>query len=254
MKVLIVDDEPLARRGVRVCLNKAPEIEIVGECSSGQEALRCIPELRPDLVFLDIQMPGMTGFDVATRIDAEAAPLIIFLTAYDEFALRAFSIHAVDYILKPIHDARFAEALQIARQRLLDRQARSLMGNIQLMLKEQPRSAEQQGYLDRIQVKTGSKSLFIPIEAVEWIEAAGDYVALHVGKSTHLIRETLDGFERQIDPAKFVRIHRSTIIARKQIKQLRSLPSRDAAVLLEDGTELRASRRYRARISMPKSS
>jgi two-component system, LytTR family, response regulator len=248
LKILIVDDEPLARRGVRVCLRKVQDAEVIGECSSGQEALQQIRELRPDLVFLDIHMPGMTGLDVAYQLDEPVVPLIIFLTAYDEFALKAFAVHAVDYILKPIHDGRFMEALKRARRRIHDRQAGEMMANIRRLFHDREQSPARGVYIDKIAAKTGNRTFYVPVDDIEWVEASGDYISLHVGSRTHLIRETLDGLERQIDPAKFVRIHRSTIVARRQIKQLRSLPTRDASVLLFNGTELRASRRYRARI------
>jgi two-component system, LytTR family, response regulator len=248
MKILIVDDEPLARRGIRVCLRKIPNAEVVGEASSGSEALERIEDLRPDLVFLDVQMPDMTGLEVAATLNPTTAPLIIFLTAYNEFALRAFAVHAVDYILKPIHDARFMEAVDIARQRLRDRQAGALMSNIHALLEAQRTEQGRAPYAEKIIAKSGNRTLYISVDDIDWIEAAGDYAALHVGQRTHLIRETLEGLERQFDPSQFVRIHRSTIVARKHIRQLRLLPSRDASVILQDGTELRASRRYRPRI------
>jgi two-component system LytT family response regulator len=249
MKVLIVDDEPLARRGVRVCLNAAQDVEIIGDCSSGSEAIHCIQELHPDLVFLDIQMPDMNGFEVLARIDPTLHPLIIFLTAYDKFALQAFSAHALDYILKPIHDARFAEALDHARQRFADKQASSLLENIKLPLGSPiPVQVHLPEYPQKIAVKNGSRTIFVPIEAVEWIEAAGDYVALHVNKTTHLIRETLDGLSQRLDPAVFVRIHRSIIVSRKHIDQLRTLRNSDASLRLLNGTELRVSRRFRFRL------
>jgi len=248
MRILIVDDEPLARRGVRVCLKKAQDAEIIGECASGEEALPLIEKLQPDLVFLDIQMPGMSGFDVATQIKAEQCPLIIFLTAYDAYALQAFSIHALDYLLKPIHDQRFSEALELAQQRLRDKQARELMQNIRSLVGGQTEHSPQSGHICRIPVKTGTKTIFVDVASIEWIEAAGDYVALHVGSSTHLVRGTLDRMEQQLSPSTFVRIHRSTIVARDQIQHLRTLPTRDATIVLRNGTELRASRRFRARI------
>jgi two-component system, LytTR family, response regulator len=216
MRVLIVDDEPLARRGVRVCLAAAQDVEIVGECASGSEALRYITELRPDLVFLDVQMPGMKGFDVVARIGPEVNPLIIFLTAYDEFALQAFSVHALDYVLKPIHDARFAEALQLARQRLADRQAGTLLKDIQHLLNAPGQLTNPASYLAKIAVKTGRRTVFVSTDTIEWIEASGDYVTLHVGKQIYLMRETLEGLEQSLNPADFVRIHRSTIISRRQ--------------------------------------
>jgi two-component system LytT family response regulator len=249
MKVLIVDDEPLARRGVRVCLNGAQDVEIIGDCSSGSDATHCIQELHPDLVFLDIQMPDMNGFEVVARIDPALHPLIIFLTAYDKFALQAFSVHAVDYVLKPIHDARFAEALDHARQRFADKQASSLLENIKLPLSgPAPVQVHLPEYPEKIAVKNGSRTIFVPVQAVEWIEAAGDYVALHVNKTTHLIRETLDGLSQRLDPAVFVRIHRSIIVSRKHIDQLRTLRNSDASLRLLNGTELRVSRRFRFRL------
>ena len=249
MKVLIVDDEPLARRGVRVCLNGAQDVEIIGDCSSGSEATHSIQELHPDLVFLDIQMPDMNGFEVVARIDPTQHPLIIFLTAYDKFALQAFSVRAVDYILKPIHDARFAEALDHARQRFADKQASSLLQNIKLPLGgSNPVPIHLPEYPQKIAVKNGSRTLFVPVEVIEWIEAAGDYVALHVNKTTHLIRDTLDGLSQRLDPAVFVRIHRSIIVSRKHIDQLRTLRNSDASLRLLNGTELRVSRRFRFRL------
>jgi two-component system LytT family response regulator len=249
MRVLIVDDEPLARRGVRVCLSAAQDVEIIGECSSGQQAIHCIQELHPDLVFLDVQMPDMNGFEVVARIDSALHPLIIFLTAYDEFALQAFSVHALDYVLKPIHDGRFAEALDLARQRFAEQQASTLLQNIKHRLSSPTADhVHLPEYLEKIAVKNGSRTIFVPVEAVEWIEAAGDYVALHAGKSTHLIRETLDGLGQRLDPAVFARIHRSIIVSRKHIDQLRSLRNSDASLRLLNGTELRVSRRYRFRL------
>jgi two-component system, LytTR family, response regulator len=248
LKILIVDDEPLARRGVRVCLRKVPDADVIGECSSGQEALQQIRELRPDLVFLDIQMPGMTGLDVAAQLDDSVIPLIVFVTAYDEFALKAFAVHAVDYVLKPIHDGRFMEVLNVVRQRIHDKRAGEMMTNIRRLLGDREQAPGKPAYIDKIVVKTGNRSLYLPVSDIEWVEASGDYISIHVGPRTHLIRETMDGLERQMDPAQFVRIHRSTIVARRHIQQLRSLPTRDASVLLVDGTVLRASRRYRSRI------
>ena len=249
MRVLIVDDEPLARRGVRVCLAAAQDVEIIGDCSSGTQAIRCIRKLRPDLVFLDVQMPDMNGFEVIARIDPTLHPLIIFLTAYDEFALQAFSVHALDYVLKPIHDRRFAAALDLARQRFADRQASTLLQNIKHLVGSpslpHPHLPD---YPQKIAVKSGNRTIFVPVEAVEWIEAAGDYVALHVSRSTHLIRETLDGLGQLLDPTVFVRIHRSTIVSRRHIDQLRSLRNSDASLRLVNGTELRVSRRYRFRL------
>jgi len=225
MRVVIVDDEPLARRGVRVCLRGAPDVEIVGECDNGEAALRLIPRARPDLVFLDVQMPDLDGFEVWARLPPERRPLVIFLTAHDQHALRAFEIHALDYLLKPIHDDRFADALATARGRLRGRRGAS-----------------------RIAVKSGQRTRMVTAEELDWAQSEGDYVALHVGARTHLVRQTLDALERELDPAAFARIHRSTLVARDRIREVRALASGDRWVELRDGTVLRASRRYRDRI------
>lgn len=249
MRVLIVDDEPLARRGVRVCLSAAPDMEIIGDCSSGTQTIRCIQELHPDLVFLDVQMPDMNGFEVVAQIDPALSPLIIFLTAHDEFSLQAFAVRALDYVLKPIHDGRFAAALDHARQRFADKQASALLQNIKHLVGNPSQPAmDLSDYLQKIAVKSGTRSIVVPVDAIEWIEAAGDYVALHVNKSTHLIRETLDGLGQRLDPTVFVRIHRSIIVSRKHIQQLRSLRNSDASLRLLNGTQLRVSRRYRFRL------
>jgi two-component system LytT family response regulator len=174
--------------------------------------------------------------------------LILFLTAYDEFALQAFSVHALDYVLKPIHDARFAEALQLARQRLAERQAGALLKDIQHMLSAPGKLTNPANYLAKLAVKTGRRTVFVSTDTIEWIEASGDYVTLHVGKQVYLIRDTLEGLEKSLNPKDFVRIHRSTIISRRHLRQLRSLTNRDASALLLDGTELRVSRRYRDRL------
>ncbi|MGH9518574.1 MAG: LytR/AlgR family response regulator transcription factor [Terriglobales bacterium] len=230
MRVLIVDDEPLARRGVRVCLRHANDVEIVGECATGDEARRQIALCRPDLVFLDVAMPGMDGLQLATGLDREAGPLVIFLTAHDQHALRAFSVHALDYLVKPIHDDRFQIALDAARRRLRERAA-AAPGPPPLA------------------VKTGSRTVWVRQADLDWAEASGDYVALHVGPATHLLRQTLDGLERQLDPTRFARIHRSTIVARASVRSCRALPGGDLEIELADGTRLRASRRFRHRLA-----
>ncbi len=248
IRILIVDDEPLARRGVRVCLQHVVDATIVGESATGREAIDQIRRLHPDLVFLDVQMPGMNGFEVLANIEPEHCPLIIFLTAYDEYALQAFTVHAIDYILKPIDDDRFSVALNSARKRLKEKNADVVVGQLKALLESSQALASPSRYLERFTVKTGSRIQLIPAEEVDWIQASGDYVTIHAGKRTHLLRETLDSLERQLNPKDFVRIHRSTVVALKQVKELYSLPSRDSLVRLHDGTELRASRRYRHRL------
>lgn len=240
--VAIVDDEPLARRGVRARLAKYPELKIVAECADGPAALKAIRELGPEIVFLDVQMPGMTGFDVLNELTGARLPTVIFLTAFDSHALRAFEVHAVDYLLKPIDDERFSAAVKRAlRQRSLEN-ADTLESRLRSLLDQQ-----QEGkYDERFAVKTGRRVVFVHADEIDWIEAAGDYASLHVGKRTHLLRETLHNMEKRLDPARFLRIHRSAIVASDRIQEMETLPNHEFRVRLLDGTELRASRTYSA--------
>lgn len=258
MRVLIVDDEPLARRGVKVCLAAAPDVTILGECADAPAAIEAITELAPDLVFLDVQMPGLGGFDVLARVPPERWPLVIFLTAHEEYAVRAFDAHALDYLLKPVDDDRFALALERARRRLAERSAGDVLGRVGALLRERELAAAAPavgapapagGFLQRFAVKTGSRTLFIPAEEVSHLEAEGDYVCLHAaGGRTHLIRATLNDLESQLDPVRFVRVHRSTIVAAARVREIHTLSSRDYLLRLADGTELRMSRNYRDRL------
>jgi len=249
MRVLIVDDEPLARRGVRVCLRRAVDATVVGEADSSDSGLTMIRALRPDVVFLDVQMPGMDAFDMVSRLDGDERPFIIFLTAHDGYALKAFGVHAVDYVMKPIDDGRFDDAMRAVRQRVLERHARKTLarahGLSTLETAFSPTSWE-----TRLEVRNGGRTLWIDVEDIDWIEASGDYVTLHVSGRLHMLHESMDGIERRLDPARFARIHRSTIIPLGRVQGLSLLPTRDAMVTLCNGTELRVSRRYRHRISV----
>ena len=238
--VAIVDDEPLARRGVLARLAAFPELKVVAECPDGDAAVEAIRRLAPEIVFLDVQMPGLTGFDVLKELSDTRLPVVIFLTAYDTYALRAFDVHALDYLLKPIDDERFAAAVKRALRQLSLENAESLESRLRSLLDDQ-----QEGkYTERFAVKTGRRVVFVHADEIDWIEAAGDYASLHVGRKTHLVRETLQNLEKRLDPARFMRIHRSTIVAADRIHEMEALPNHEFHVRLADGTELRASRTY----------
>jgi two-component system, LytTR family, response regulator len=250
MTVLIVDDEPLARRGVRVCLKNEADISILGECSTGRQAVQQIQALNPDVVFLDVEMPGMSGFDVLAELDRDTRPLIVFLTAHDEYALPAFDSHAADYVLKPIDDARFKDTLERMRRRIREKVAdTALNGTLPDAPKSAPVANRAATHLGKFAVRVGNRVKIVPVGSVSWISAAGDYVTLHVGTRQLLIRDSLENLERQLDPSKFARVHRSAIVALDQILEIAALPSRDYELILKDGTRLRGSRRYKERMS-----
>jgi len=239
IRVLIVDDEPIARRGVRLQLKGEPEVEIIGECANGLEAVAAIQELSPDLVFLDVQMPEMDGFEVIEAIGVEQVPQVIFVTAYDQYTLRAFEVHALDYLLKPFDRERFLKALNHARSSLQRGEI-----NRQLMALLDDRLAARKP-LERLVIKSGGRIYFLNVEEVDWIEAADNYVELHVGRESHLLRETISRLESKLDPGRFLRVRHSTIVNLDRVKELRPLFRGEYLIILRDGTELTSSRRYR---------
>jgi two-component system LytT family response regulator len=243
VRALIVDDEPLARRGVVLRLRKFRDVEIVGECGDGSSAVQKILKLSPDVVFLDVQMPGMDGFDVLRALPKENLPGVIFLTAHEQHALRAFEVHALDYLLKPVDDARFAAAIGRARM-LVDSALKTMMAERLLQMLE--RTPER--YASRFTVQTGSRIQVVLAEDIDWIGAAGDYVELHVSGRSHLLRETMASLEQRLDPTKFVRIHRSRIVQTTGILDLRSIENREFTIRLSDGSEHRSSRTYADRL------
>ncbi len=253
IRVLVVDDEPLARRGIRQLLETEKDFEIAGEAANGREAASIIHKLKPDLVFLDIQMPLLDGFSFVEKMGAANLPEIVFVTAYDEHAIRAFEINALDYLLKPIDPERFVRTLNRVRQQMKDVQTKELDRRLSTLLQtlESAKSnIEQPTYLERIAVKKAEHITFVDVEEIDWISSEGNYVQLHAKSKTHLLRETMDGIERKLNPQKFVRLRRSTIARIEQIKELHPLFNGEFAVILKDGTELSSSRRYRQNLNL----
>ena len=241
VKVLIVDDEPLARERLRQLLAGDERAEIVGECADGKSALNAIRDQAPDVVFMDVQMPELDGFEVVSRIDPGKMPRIVFVTAHDKFALKAFEIHAIDYLLKPFDRERFQVALQRAIEAVSNNAGGDMAEKIAALLAE----AQPAPHPDRIAVKSTGRIVFVRAEEIDWIEAADNYANLHVGVDSHLLRETMSSLEKRLSPAKFIRISRSTIVQIDRIKELQPLFHGDYAVILRDGTKLTLTRNYR---------
>ena len=242
IKALIADDEPLARKFIRRMLKDDREVEIVGECGNGRDAVAMIKTQSPDVVFLDVQMPEMNGFAVIEAVGFEQLPEIVFTTAYEHYAIRAFELHALDYLLKPFDQTRFRDAMKHAKERLNQRQhedERLQIGALLESLKNQTQ------YLDRLIIKADGRITFLSTREIDWIEADDKYVHLHTGKSARMVRQTLSGMEAQLDPKKFLRIHRSTIVNVERIKELQPLFSGEHSIVLQDGTRLTLSRNYK---------
>ena len=245
IRILIVDDEPLARLFIRRMLEQEDGVEVVGECGNGREAVAWVREHAPDLVFLDVQMPEMDGFTALETLGVEHLPLVVFTTAYEQYAIRAFETHAIDYLLKPFDQVRFAKSMSHARERLRERQSEGERLQVAALLdhvKNRP------AHLDRLLVRAGARIIFLKVEAVEWIEADDKYVHLHAGPVSHMVRQTLGAMEEQLDPNKFLRIHRSAIVNVERIKELHPLFGGEYSVIMEDGTELPLSRSYKDRL------
>ena len=244
IRAIIVDDEPLARERIRTLLREESDMEIAAECGDGRKAVAAIRRHAPDLVFLDVQMPELDGFGVLEAVGAERVPVVIFVTAYDKYALRAFDVHALDYLLKPFDRERFHRAIDRARAQL--RGQRDAADRRILALLNEVRGAPKR--LERLVVKSVGRVFFLRTDEIDWIESAGNYVKLHVGREAHLVRETMSALEAQLDPGMFVRIHRSTIVNLARIRELQPMFHGDYVVLLRDATELTLSRNYRDRL------
>jgi two-component system LytT family response regulator len=244
-RVLIIDDEPLARLGVATRLQQYPDMNVIGECTTGEQALALIPELLPDLIFLDIEMPGISGLELIPLLAMESSPRVVFLTAHEEYALNAFEVEALDYLLKPIEDARFAASVDRARRVLALHRQESRYERLHQQLTA---IHKEKDCIRRFAVRRGNEVVFVNAANVDWIEGMGDYAGLHVGNKTHLIRDTLSSLESRLDRTQFLRIHRSTIVQVDRIARVAPLANRDALVTLRDSTSLRASRTHCGRL------
>lgn len=247
IRALIVDDEAPARTRIRRLLQAEVDFEIVGECANGRQAIECIQRDKPDLVFLDVQMPRVNGFDVCEGVAAAggAVPLVIFVTAYDQYALKAFEVHAIDYLLKPFDADRLRKSLDHARAQLARRPDEPLAPRLAALLEDLRPGFKKP---DRLVIKEDGRIVFVPTSAIEWLEADGNYVRLHAGKETHYFRETLAGLESQLPAEKFARISRSVIVNLDRVKELQPKFYGDYLVVLHNGEKLTLSRNYRGRL------
>jgi len=260
IRAIVVDDESLARKGLGMRLEQYDQVEVLRSCRSGKEALAAIAELEPDLVFLDIQMPGMTGFEVIEQLQQDNMPMVIFVTAYDAFAIKAFDVHAIDYLLKPIEQDRLQQAIEKAEQRLEQQQvfvAKQRLLDIVIGLTGKSEAAieqllnvkgEQIAYADKLAIKDGSSTTFVPVKNIDWIDAAGDYMCVHVNGATHIMRTTMKELEAQLDPGIFQRVHRSTIVNLARVEKVSSHINGEFHLTLSGGSSLKMSRSYKDKI------
>ena len=245
IRTVIVDDEPLAREGIRRLLSRDRDIDIVDECSDGVHAVEVIKQQVPDLVFLDVQMPEIDGFGVVQALSSGHMPLIIFVTAFDRFALHVFDVHAQDYLLKPVDPQRFHAALAKAKDALNKRRLDETNQKLLHLLED---LKTRNSFPSRIPIRSDGKLYFLQLQEIDWIEAAGDYVRIHARGEKHILRETMKSFESSLDPNKFVRVHRSTIINIDQLKELQPFFHGEYCAIMKDGTKHNVSRTYRERI------
>jgi two-component system, LytTR family, response regulator len=257
LRTLLVDDEALSRRGLELRLRVANDIVIVGECTNGREALSSIRELKPDLVFLDIQMPGLSGFDVLAELQPHELPMIVFVTAYDRFAVQAFEARAIDYVLKPVDDARLAATLNHVRELIEQRAAVAERNQLVNLLAELRGSGEIEGERPPsstpevpswLPIRSGRETVRVPVESIEWVDAAGDYLCIHASGQTHILRATMREMENLLDPRLFQRVHRSTIVNLTRVKSLRAHMNGEYFLRLDGGQELKLSRTYRDKV------
>ena len=245
IRTLVVDDEPMARERIVSLLAQEPDVDVVGQCADGGEAVAAIQNLSPDLVFLDVQMPAADGFGVLRQIKREQMPMVVFVTAYDQYAIRAFEVHAVDYLLKPFTAERFAAALARAKEEILARGSQDSRRRLLQMIADR---ASATSHLQRFVIRAGEGYRLVPAADVASFEAQGNYVRLKTGNGQHLLRITMAELERRLDPKRFARIHRSTMVNIDRIKEITPAWHGDFEVLLTDGQRLRLSRNFRDRL------
>lgn len=252
VRVVVIDDEPAARRGAQLVLAGDPEVKVVGEAGNLKEAVALIQREKPDIAFLDIQMPGGDGFEVLSALDPSLLPVVVFVTAYDKHAVKAFEVSAVDYLLKPYEDERFLAALAKAKRQVREQAGASVQAQLAALLstlKETQVQPESPELGDRVLIKTGGEILFLRADEIDWIEAEGDYMKFHVAGKSHLMRETMARLESRLDARRFVRIHRSVIVNIDRVRKLAPSFAGDHTVVLRDGTNLRLSRSYHERLA-----
>ena len=246
---LIVDDEPLARDKIKQHLKSHTDIVVAGECGDGRSAVDAIRKLKPDLVFLDVQMPGGDGFEVLEALEGEVVPAIVFVTAFDKYAVRAFEVHALDYLLKPFDRERFDDAIGRVISRLADRDAAGAEQRLVALMEEIKSGASVERYADRLVIRTRGRVIFLSTAEIDWVEAAANYVRFHSGKNVHLMRDTMTNVEAKLDPEQFVRIHRSFIVRIDSIREMEPWSHGEYTLVLKDGTQLTSSRGYRDRVA-----
>ena len=271
IRTLIVDDEPLARRGLELRLQAHADIEIVGEAGNGRQAFHQISALKPDLMFLDVQMPGLDGFALLRAIPATQMPLTVFVTAYDQYALAAFAASALDYLLKPVDDARLDQSIERARMQLATRAASEQYESLLKLMAATSNSNESRladpsngdalaqhaamgqptaHLADKLTIKDGQRSVRVALDAIEWIDAAGDYMCIHAGTDTHVLRGTMHELEQRLDPRRFARVHRSTIVNLTRVKEMRPHLNGEYFLLLDSGHEIKLSRSYKDKVQL----
>jgi two-component system LytT family response regulator len=240
MQLLLVDDEPLIRKGLHNALSGVPDIEVVGECGSGREAIEAIARHHPDLVLLDVQMPDCSGLDVVREVGPQNMPAVIFVTAYDDYAVNAFELNAVDYLLKPFEELRFRESIERARKRITQGTHIPLPQRLEALLESQTRK-----WPDRIVVRNGERYEFVPVESIDWIESANNYVQLHCGSKQYLLGETMTSLESRLDPAKFARVHRGRMVNIRRITAAHPLLSGTYEIELAGGIRITTGRQFK---------